>query len=444
MTTVRSPHSQPICDSLESVEGNVFVSAYPPFSCWTECAPDIDKLLESAADSGAVPWGIYVHLPFCLERCQFCYYRSVGNPTPAAIDSYLEALLQEFRIYGGSPQLADRRLTFVYFGGGTPSLLSPGQLCRLFKALQSTFFWDSVEEVTFECSPKTATSDRLSVLSAAGVTRISMGVQQMNDDVLAQSGRIHLVDDIRRAYGEIRGLDFSTVNIDLMVGLVGETEKSFRDSLDEVISMSPDSITLYQLEIPANTPLARAVRERRVSSLASWNRKRARLGEAFSTLEGAGYTVRSAYAAVRDPRRDTFLYQDLQYRGADLLGTGLSSFSYVANTHYQNVSSLREYCASLAADRLPCKRSYALSDEERAVREFVLQLKLGSVESDYFLKKFGINIIEYFAESLQRFSEKGWVTIDTEAVTLTRAGLLRVDHLLPAFYLPQHRDVSYW
>jgi oxygen-independent coproporphyrinogen-3 oxidase len=271
-----------------------------------------------------------------------------------------------------------------------------------------------------------------------------MGVQQMNDDVLRQSGRVHLVDDIRRAYGEIRRCDFDIVNIDLMVGLVGETDESFRDSLRQVISMSPDSVTFYQLEIPANTPLFRALRDNKVSSPANWDVKRARLTDGFALLEADGYTLRSAYAAVRDPHRQPFLYQDMQYHGADLIGTGLASFSYLAGTHYQNVASLREYNETLAADRLPHCRGYVLNEEEQAVREFVLQLKLGRVETAYFLKKFGINICKHFAQALKRFSDKGLLSVDSDAVRVTRQGLLRVDRMLPEFYLSQHRDVGYW
>jgi oxygen-independent coproporphyrinogen-3 oxidase len=301
------PESQPVCDPVEPTEGNLFVSAYPPFSCWKpECVTDIDRMLGTASQND-VPLGLYVHIPFCLERCHFCYYRSFADPTPKTIDSYLDALINEIRIYSESPQLAGRRLAFAYFGGGTPSLLSACQLQRLFRGIQSVFPWTDVQEVTFECSPRTVTRERLETLRQAGVTRISMGVQQMNDDVLRQNGRGHLVNDIRRAYGEIRRCDFDIVNIDLMVGLVGETDESFRDSLQQVISMSPDSITFYQLEIPTNTPLFRALRDNEVTSPANWDVKRARLTEAFALLEADGYALRSAYAAVRDPHRQPFL-----------------------------------------------------------------------------------------------------------------------------------------
>ena len=446
MTTDRNAESELVCDPTEPTEGNLFVSAYPPFSCWTSSGvPDVDAVLQTEpADRAGVPLGLYVHIPFCLKRCEFCYYRSVANPASGTIDSYLDSVLNEIRMYSGQPRLAGRRPEFVYFGGGTPALLAPKQMQRLFEGIQSVFPWDDVKEVTFECSPQAVTRERLEVLRQAGVTRISMGVQQMNDSVLQQSGRIHLIDDIRRAYAEIRQHDFNVVNVDLMVGLVGETEQTFQNSLHDVISMAPDSITFYQLEIPANTPLYRAVQDGQVETLASWDEKRARLADAFALLEGEGYTQRSAYAAVRDPIQHTFHYQDMQYHGADLLGTGLASFSLVGGVHYQNLASLSEYQASLSSDQLPYVRGYALSPDEQMVREFILQLKLGSVETKYFEDKFNVNVADRFSHGLQQFSDQGWLLVERDSITLTRQGLLRVDRLLPEFYLPEHRDRAYW
>ena len=440
------PASQSVCESPEPTEGNLFVSAYPPFSCWkAECVADVDRALQTAPpDKHEVPLGLYVHIPFCLQRCEFCYYRSFADPASDTIDSYLEALLNEIRIYSELPRLAERPLTFAYFGGGTPSILSVAQLQRLFHGIEAAFPWTDIQEVTFECSPQTATRERLETLRQAGVTRISMGIQQMNDEVLRQSGRVHLVEDVRRAYGEIRRCGFDVVNVDLMVGLVGETEESFRNSLQEVISMNPDSITFYQLEIPPNTPLFRALHKQEVAVPVGWDVKRARLAEAFTALEAEGYSLRSAYAAVRDSTKHRFLYQELQYRGADLIGSGLASFSYVAGTHYQNVASLREYHERLASGRLPYHRGYILSAEDQAVREFILQLKLGQVATESFQHKFGMDIAEQFADPLQRFSEAGWLVVDERGVTLTRQGLLRVDRMLPEFYPTRHKDVSYW
>jgi oxygen-independent coproporphyrinogen-3 oxidase len=168
------------------------------------------------------------------------------------------------------------------------------------------------------------------------------------------------------------------------------------------------------------------------------------LARAFELLEGHGYSVRSAYAAVRDPRQGRFVYQEAQYHGADLLGTGVASFSYFNGVHYQNHTSLERYLGSVSDGRLPHARACVLGDEERLVREFVLQLKLGRVSARDFQEKFGVAIDQHFAVPLEACAKRGWVRSNDYGVELTRSGLLRVDRLIPAFYLPRHRSANYW
>ena len=188
------------CPEDEPAEGNCFVSAYPPFSCWNK---ETGKEIEAWIHAGAprprdVPFGLYIHIPFCTVRCQYCYYLSYANPASEGIDSYLSALTRELEMYGELDALRDQRLDFVYFGGGTPSILSEEQFHDLVVRLQAVLPWDGVHEVTFECAPSTLTETKLRSLHEHGVTRISMGVQQLNDVVLQKNGRTHLVRDVVR------------------------------------------------------------------------------------------------------------------------------------------------------------------------------------------------------------------------------------------------------
>jgi oxygen-independent coproporphyrinogen-3 oxidase len=282
------------------------------------------------------------------------------------------------------------------------------------------------------------------VLRDQGVTRVSLGVQALDDDVLRSSGRVHLTGDVERAYESIRGVDFEIVNVDLMVGLVGETDASFLAGVERVIAMAPESVTIYQLEIPLNTPLSRALRGGDdAPAIASWEAKHRRLSDAFDRLEAAGYRVRSGYTAVRDPDRHPFVYQDAQYTGADLLGLGLSSFSYLGGVHFQNETSDAAYAAAVRAGAHPIARAYVLDDEERLIREFVLQLKLGSIDSGYFTDKFGVDVRARFRDELESLTKSGLMRSDSMGIELTRAGLVRVDRLLPRFYRPAHRDIRY-
>ncbi len=440
--TSNTANTQFKCPTEEPLEGNYFVAAYPPFSCWNrESLPEYQRA--RGTPHGEEPFGLYVHIPFCVKRCQYCYYLSYDDKADE-IDGYLNALLKEVKMCAAAPALADREVGFVYFGGGTPSLLSDKRIRSLMAELQGVFPWTNAKEVTFECAPQTVTESKMEALREMGVTRVSMGVQSLDDEVLRKNGRVHLAREVERAYAAIQSVGFPVVNIDLMVGLVGETDESFFRSLERVMEMSPQSITIYQLEIPLYTPLYRALRNGTLDGMpASWSVKRARLATAFARLEAAGYTVRSAYAAVRDPARHRFVYQEDQYRGADLLGVGVASFSYLRGVHQQNLTTLEKYLACLNENRLPLHRAYALNDEERMVREFVLQLKLGKVTAEHFRRRFNAEIAERFAKPLRRLADEGWLVFDDNGVTLTRDGLLRADHLLSEFYLPEHKVKRY-
>jgi oxygen-independent coproporphyrinogen-3 oxidase len=433
-----------LLDRSEPEVGNYFVSTYPPFSCWSEGAVDAyQRRLAQPPASGDVPLGLYVHIPFCVERCQYCYYLSYDNQA-SEIDGYLERLADEWARYARAPAVADRPLDFVYFGGGTPSILSVARLRSLARALQRSGSWADAREITFECAPRSVTADKVQALRDLGVTRLSLGVQQLDDAVLAANGRIHLTADVERAYESIRLGGFDIVNLDLMVGLVGETDESFFASLERVIGFRSESITIYQLEIPLNTPLYRSLRAAAPSQPpASWDVKHARLGAAMARLEAAGYTIRSAYSAVLDPARHPFVYQDAQYHGADLIGIGASAFSHLGGVNQQNLASLAAYLDAGARDQAPVWRAYELSARERLVREFILQLKLGGVKRSYFQEKFETEVLATFAEPLDETRRRGWISIGDEAITVTREGLVRVDRWLPAFYLPEHQNVRY-
>ncbi len=419
--------------------GNTFVAAYPPFEFWSSSIGESLRQFLSLPPSEALPLGLYVHLPFCVQRCSYCCYMSRSDRMDV-VDAYLDRLAAELTAYRRSPALSSRPLDFVYFGGGTPSLLSTSRLERLFGRLQSCFPWDRVREVTFECAPRSVTAEKARLLGALGVTRLSLGVQQLDDTILRINGRVHLSADVYRAYEHLRASGVPTLNVDLIAGLAGETTSTFFTSLDRVLRMAPESITIYALEVPPNTPLARALRGGTAEAAVPPRPVRyRRLEEASVRLQDAGYRRQSAYSFVRDPARHPFLYMREQYRGADVLGIGASSFSYLRGLHFQNVARFDEYLAG-SPEALAVRRGVALSMEERLVREFILGLKLGEVNADRFRRRFGTDVLTRFADPLAELVERRWIRIAGRRAKLTRAGCARVDGFLRWFYLPPHRE----
>lgn len=427
----------------EPVAGNYFVAAYPPFSAWDVAqVPFLHETLERPAPGK--PLGIYVHLPFCQKKCDYCYYLSYIAQPAAVVDQYLETVVRECALYAERPGVKGRPVSFVYFGGGTPSSLSSTQVRRLVDGLRRRLPWIGLEEVTFECAPRSVRPEFLETLREAGVTRLSMGVQSFDDALLRLNGRVHLAEDVVRAFSLLRQTDFAWVNLDLMCGLLGETEAQWRESIRRVIALAPDGVTIYQTEIPHNTQLYRDVKAGALPAAPlSWDLKRARLDEGFRELERAGYTIVSAYNAVKDPQRHRFLYQDYLWRGEDMLGLGVAAFGYFGGVHAQNEITLEQYEAAVARGELPVKRAIKLSAHDQLVREFVLQLKLGEVPLAPFRERFDVDPATAFAKPLQALTTEGWLTVGPECVRLTRPGLLRADRLLSRFYDPRFQDIRY-
>ena len=427
----------------EPVAGNYFVAVYPPFSAWNSAqVPALHEALERSAPGK--PLGIYVHLPFCQKKCDYCYYLSYIAQPAAVVDQYLETVVRELALYSERPGVNGRSLSFAYFGGGTPSALSSTQVRYLADGLRRALSWDRIEEVTFECAPRSVRREFLETLREIGVTRLSMGVQSFDDELLRLNGRVHLAEDVVRAYALIRQADFAWVNLDLMCGLLGETEAQWHETVRRVIQLAPDGVTIYQTEIPHNTQLYRDVKAGHLPAAPiSWDTKRRRLDEGFRELERAGYTVVSGYNAVKEPQRHCFRYQDYLWRGTDMLGLGVAAFGYFGGVQAQNEVTLEHYEAAVARGELPVQRAIKLTAHDQIVRGFVLQLKLGEVPVAPFRARFGVDLTEVFIRPLRDLAAEGWLTCTADAVQLTRPGLLRVDRLLSRFYDSQFQTVRY-
>src|SRR3989475_13091147 len=236
--------------------GSYFVANYPPFSVWTK--DDVERVARPALDTApapAVPLGLYLHIPFCRKRCHFCYFRVYTDKNAQEVGQYLDVLAREWELYGQLPAIAGRPLNFVYFGGGTPSFLSTQQLQSLVKRLTAVVPWTGAEEITFECEPGTLTDSKLAAIRRMGITRLSLGVENLDDRILELNGRAHRSPEIGQAYRYARSLDFPQINIDLIAGMLGETDENWQRCIQKTLELDADSVTIYQMELPFNTTI---------------------------------------------------------------------------------------------------------------------------------------------------------------------------------------------
>ena len=427
--------------------GSYFVANYPPFSVWTTEAVDQDARPALTTEPADVPLGLYLHIPFCRKRCHFCYFRVYTDRNASEVQTYLDLLAREWELYAVQPAIAGRPLDFVYFGGGTPSFLSVRQLTGLVHRLGGVTPWDTAGEITFECEPGTLTESKLAAIRDLGVTRLSLGVENFDARILEVNGRAHRSAEIFRAYEFARSIAFPQINIDLIAGMLGESDANWQACVEKTIALAPDSVTIYQMELPYNTTISSDILKQTGQfgeAVAPWAAKRRWVDEAFAALERAGYTVGSAYTAVREPTDTAFRYRDRLWQGADLAGLGVASFGHVNGVHMQNADAWGPYAASIDDGRLPLTRAYRPTADERLIRELVLQLKLGSIRPDYFHDKYGVDVRSRFSAPFASLTRDGFVTEESaDIVRLSRQGLLRVDSLLPRFFLPAHADIRY-
>jgi oxygen-independent coproporphyrinogen-3 oxidase len=428
----------------ETKAGNYFVSNYPPYSFWKqEAVPEVLDVISRKPAPGT-PLGIYTHIPFCRKRCHFCYFRVYTDKNAAEIQRYVDAVIDELKMYADKPFIDGRKPKFVYFGGGTPSYLSTQALKHLASSMQEMLPWDEAEEVTFECEPGTLTEHKLNVIREIGVTRLSLGVEHFQEHILKLNGRAHGSKEIDRAYGYARAAGFPQINIDLISGMMGDTDADWDFTIERTIELAPDSVTIYQMEIPYNTTIFAEMQAagNDVAPVATWAKKREWVERAFARLSENGYTVTSAYTAVKNPSTK-FLYRDHLWQGADLLGLGVASFSHVGGTHFQNQHNIDPYIDRVQSGNLPVFRALTPSGEEKLIREAVLQFKLGSLDLQYFRDKFGVDLREQFPAALDYIRSTGNLTEDDNFLRLNIEGLLQVDRYVHEFFLPQHRDSRY-
>lgn len=443
-----TPAPEPSPSVHKTEVGSVFVSNYPPFSFWRgeQLSAYQEKLAEPAADT---PLGLYLHVPFCRKRCKFCYFRVFVDKNAEQIQAYLDALATEVELYARQPAFAGRRPHFIYFGGGTPSYLAVKHLEELLARIKAAFPWDRAQEVAFECEPGTLTESKVMAYREAGITRLSLGVENWSEEILRENGRAHVVKEIDRCLPWIRAAGFPQLNIDLIAGMVGETWANWRDSVQRTLDVGPDSVTIYQMELPFNTVYSQKIlQEGESSPVADWETKRAWHDYAIDQFLAAGYEISSGYTLVRrQPGPNPggqFLYRDALWHGADMMGTGIASFGHLGGVHAQNLTGWNEYLERVGQGQLPLGRAFALSREERFVRELILQTKLGKLDFAYFRDKFAIDPAERYASTYAQLVDEGFVAhCDASGMELTRRGLLQVDTLLPLFYAKEYQNARY-
>ena len=316
--------------------------------------------------------GLYIHIPFCRQRCHFCaFYLELYRE--AAAEEFLRALLTEIRLYAAQHIMKGRRLQSIYVGGGTPTVLRVAQLTAILSAVRNSFDVHPDCEISVEAHPGTVAATELSALRKAGVTRVSFGAESMQDEELLRIGRPGEKTETIEALTAARSAGFTNINLDLMYGLPGQTVESWARTLTACCELTPTHLSCYALTVEDGTRLAHEVR--REPSRAPDETLQVEMDEvAYEALTGAGYLRYeiSNYARPGYECRHNLLY----WTQGHYLGLGPSAQSFVDGIRFGNVANLTVYQAALAEGRLPVHDRTLLTAEEELRDAVVFGLRL--------------------------------------------------------------------
>ena len=388
-----------------------------------------------AAADGARRWGLYVHLPFCRQKCFYCDFPSyAGQEGRMAV--YVEALLGELAREGAPLRAAWGPPRTVYLGGGTPTALPPALMERLLAGLRE-FLAAAPDalEFTCECNPGTVDAAYLSLLRAGGVNRLSLGVQTFDDALLRRIGRIHTAAQARAAVRQARAAGFRNLSLDLMYGLPGQTLAGLEMSVQQALALAPQHISIYGLQVEEGTAFARAQAAGRLA-LPSDEESEAMYDYMTAALPAAGYARYEISNFARqgfESRHNLGYWQDVPY-----LGVGAAAHSYLDGQRYENPRGIEEYLAALResgrARREEEPLTRATSMEEFA---FLALRTARGIDRARFAARFGCELASVYADAIARMRARGFLEEDAQGVRLTPLGMKYGNWVFEAFLLDE-------
>ena len=372
--------------------------------------------------------GIYIHIPFCVSKCRYCDFYSIPGASEELKDRYIEAIISHMKEY--SIQAKDYIVDTVYFGGGTPSLLSEKQLKAVMKALKSCFRVYRGSEISMEINPKTVSYANLKFIKKCGVNRLSIGVQSFADNELKIAGRPHDSDDAFETVRLARKAGFSNISLDLMFGLPEQTLQSVVDNIGSVISLDVEHISLYGLKIEEGTPFWF---DRSKLALPDEDEERSMYFNAAGLLSASGI---KQYEISNFAKKGKYCKHNLKYWNCDeYLGFGPAAHSYFAGKRFSFKKDINLYIDSFLGDN---KVSEELIDEyidipysSRVAEYVMLRFRLNTgINKAVFKKKFGRDFDEMYLERITPFIKTGHIIKTKNGYAFSSEGMYVSNYIL--------------
>ena len=360
---------------------------------------------------------LYIHIPFCRHKCHYCSFVSYEH-READISPYLRALGIEM-----AQHASDESISSIYFGGGTPSLLSVRQIDDLLTTIKSLFTVDEAAEITIEANPGTVTLEYLTEIRKLGINRLSLGMQSLNDSELVLLGRIHTAAEAIDAVRSARNSGFENLSLDLIYGLPGQTMTSWRETLEKALEMEPEHCSLYALTLEPEAPMRREIEAKLIPDIdPDTSADQYELAEDLLAAHGYRHYEISNWAKKgRECRHNTVYWQNLPY-----LGVGVAAHSCLGGHRLANTRSLDRYMAAFASSVLPVvEMDEEISPELECAETIILGLRLcQGISLDNIHQRFGINLLAHYRQQVGEMVDYGLLERADGHIRLTRRGRL--------------------
>ena len=394
--------------------------------------------MQQTARCSKRPLGIYLHIPFCIRKCLYCDFLSAPGDEQTKIE-YVEALLHEIRAQ--APLYDGHEVKTVFFGGGTPSLLSGEQIRRIMDCLHTVFSFSAEEggaEVTMEANPGTLTPEKLADYRRAGINRLSIGLQSASDEELKALGRIHTWKDFLCSYELARKEGFANINIDLMSALPGQTPGGWMETLEKTVRLKPEHISAYSLIIEEGTPFyemyGEAAAPRGCKALPTEEEDRLMYGQTKVFLAEAGYGRYeiSNYSLPGFACRHNISY----WERTDYAGFGLGAASLYGKERFANTADRKKYQENSTRPELIREKEPTLTTEDEMAEFMFLGLRMirGIAKAD-FSDAFGCPIEEIYGNVLEKYEAMGLLREENGRIFLSREGIHVSNSVMSEFLL---------
>ena len=375
--------------------------------------------------------GIYLHIPFCRSRCSYCDFATDVFKSDDVVERYVAALVKEIQNFENSKSEIENRIDTIYFGGGTPSLLSPAQLERILHAIDRKFSVLPAIELTMEMNPATVSLETLRRYKALGVNRASFGAQTFDDRELKRLGRRHTAADVRETIDLLREAGFANVSFDLIAGLPRQTLGDWERNLDEALRLQPEHLSLYLLEIHEGTPLAEQIQSRRQPA-------------PDEDLAGEMYELmveKTAEKGYRQYEISNFSLPGFESKHNSkywlcepVHAFGVSAHSFDGETRRANERDTRRYVSLVESGRSPVVEEIRLNNKQLSAEFAFLRLRLAhGLNLKEYERRFGVDLSTAMAEDLARLDDLGLIECEENHLRLTRKGMVFSNEVFALF-----------